>query len=106
MRSISKFECVLGYYYSFTQRCSNCSTFKQFHQLYRDYQLSASDPVQEIVDHNGQINVEVSLPIDVICEKLPALQVSGLSIGSSVYRSLDSQFDQIVCCVLSPMTTI
>ena len=52
------------------------SAFKQFHQLYREYQQSTNDTTLEMVDHNGYINTEVFMPIDVISEKLPALRVS------------------------------
>ena len=56
------------------------SAFKQFHQLYREYQQSSNDPIQEMVSHNGHINPEVVIPIDLISQ-LPALQVSMPVIG-------------------------
>ena len=53
------------------------SAFKQFHQLYREYQQSTDSecPTPEMVDRGGHINTEVFMPIDMISEKLPALKV-------------------------------
>lgn len=56
---------------------STHSAFKQFHQLYHDYRQSADSEcsLPEMVNHDGRINTEVFVPIDMISEKLPALKV-------------------------------
>ena len=60
------------------------SAFKQFHQLYREYQQSTDSEysMPEMVDCDGHINTDVYMPIDMISEKLPALKVSHFLVGA------------------------
>ena len=51
------------------------SAFKQFHQIYREYQQTTDDVVPNMVGLDGYINTDVLAPIDMIAERLPALQV-------------------------------